>query len=139
MSKMSREDLLKLLAKCNPRTRRTTVRQIEGKVSQDDVSFIQEQLSMLEPDLTVRQVDFIGSRLCDAGHAIDQQTRLIGQCQHKGCSAYVCSHPGCGFTCARCGMLGCRHHMHVYETGEAYCSRCHPIALLRWLVLGKRR
>jgi len=138
MSKMSREDILKLLAKCNPRTRKTVIRRVEGKVSKDDAPFIQEQLSMIEPDMTVRQIDFISSRLCDAGHAIDQQTRLIGQCQHSGCSAYVCSHAGCGYTC-RCGRLFCRRHVHVYGADEAYCSRCHPIALLRWLIVGKRR
>jgi hypothetical protein len=138
MSKLSRDDLLKLLAKCSPRTRKTVMRVIEGKVSQDDAPFVQEQVSMLEPDLTVRQIDFVSSRLCDSGHALDQQTRLIGQCQHRGCSAYVCSHPECGYTCC-CGRLFCRRHVHVYGAGEAYCSRCHPVALLRWLIMGKRR
>jgi len=139
MSKMSREDLLKLLAKCNPRTRKTVIRVVEGRMSQDDAAFVQEQVSFIEPDMTVRTVDFVSSRLCDAGHAIDQQTRLIGQCQHNNCSAYVCSQPGCGYTCGRCGMVLCRQHARVYMEGEAYCTKCHPMVLLRWLVLGKRR
>ena len=139
MGKMSREDLLKLLAKCNPRTRKTVIRVVEGRVSQDDAAFIQEQVSFIEPDMTVRTVDFISSRLCDAGHAIDQQTRLIGQCQHNHCSVYVCSHPGGGFTCGRCGMVLCRRHAWLCGESEAYCSRCRPLVFLRGLILGRRK
>jgi hypothetical protein len=136
MSKMSREDLLKLLAKCSPRTRKTVIRVVDGRMSQDDAAFVQEQVSFIEPDMTVRTVDFISSRLCDAGHAIDQQNRLVGQCSI--CKAYVCSQCQAA-TCGRCGLLVCGAHARVYGEGEAYCSRCHPLALLRWLVLGERR
>ena len=137
MSEKTREEILDLLRRCNPRTRKTVLRVIEGKVSQDNAAFIQEQLSFIEPDMTVRTVDFVSSRLCDAGHALDQQNRLLGICQHNNCSANVCSHPGCGYTC-RCGRLFCHRHVRVYGD-EAYCSRCYPAALLRWLILGKRK
>jgi hypothetical protein len=145
MSKMSREDLLKLLAKCNPRTRRTVMRVIEGKVSQDHAAFIQEQLNFVEPDLTVRSVDFISSRTCDFGHMLDQQTRLVAVCER--CGRHTCSAQGsgsgsssvCSFTCARCGKALCRCCAHVHGTDEAYCLACWPVALLRWAILGKRR
>jgi DNA-directed RNA polymerase subunit RPC12/RpoP len=139
MSKMSREDLLKLLAKCNPRTRKTVIRVLEGKVSQDDAAFIQEQLSFIEPDLTVRQVDFVSSRLCDAGHALDPQTRLIGQCQYPGCQIYICSTAGCGYTCSRCGKLVCRIHARQHGANEVTCLRCSWFVFLRELILGKRK
>ena len=80
MSEKTREELLDLLRRCSPRTRRTVMRVVEGKVSRDNAAFIQEQLSMVESDLTVRQVDFISSRTCDFGHLLDQQTRLVAVC-----------------------------------------------------------
>lgn len=137
MSDKTREDLLELLKKCNPRTRRTTKRVVEGKVSQDGAAFVQEKMDFLEPDMTVRSVDFISSRTCDAGHMLDQHTRLIGVCEV--CGSHTCSTVGCGYTCARCGSSICRRHVYVYSADEAYCSRCHPLVLLKWLILGKRR
>ena len=137
MSEKTREELLDLLRRCSPRTRRTVMRVVEGKVSQDNAAFIQEQLSMVESDLTVRQVDFISSRTCDFGHLLDQQTRLVAVCER--CGRHTCSAPGCSFTCARCGKALCRRHAHVHGPDEAYCSSCWPVALLRWAVLGKRR
>lgn len=137
MNEKTREEFLKLLERSNPRTRKTVMRVIEGKVSQDDAAFIQEQLSFVEPDLTVRSVDFVSSRTCDFGHLQDQQTRLVAVCGQ--CGAYTCSAPGCSLACARCGVALCRRHARVHGEGEAYCSRCWPVALLRWLVLGKRK
>lgn len=137
MSENTRDDLLELLKRCNPHTRKTVMRVIEGKVGQDKAAFIQEQLSFMEPDTTVRSVDFISSRTCDSGHLQDQQTKLVAVCEV--CGAHTCSTPGCSFTCARCGRALCRHHASVYEDNEAYCSNCQPVALLRWLILGKRR
>ena len=127
MSKITRQDLLDLLV----------MRVIEGKVSQDNAAFVQEQLNFVEPDLTVRSVDFVSSRTCDFGHLLDQQTRLVAVCER--CGLHTCSAPGCGFTCTRCGIALCRRHASVYAEGEAYCTTCHLLALVRWLVLGKRR
>jgi hypothetical protein len=55
------------------------------------------------------------------------------------CGSHVCSTVGCSYTCARCSRALCRCHASVYSSDESYCSRCHPLVLLRWLVLGKRR
>ena len=137
MPEMTREELLALLARSNPRTRRTVMRVVEGKVDQDNAAFIQEQLSFVDRGLTVRSVDFISSRTCSFGHLQDQQTRLVAVCEV--CHSYMCSTPGCSFTCARCGRAICRRHVHVCGEDEAYCSGCWPWILLRWVVLGKRR
>lgn len=137
MAENTRDELLELLKRCNPRTRKTVMRVIEGKASRDNAAFIQEQLSFMEPDMTVRSVDFISSRTCDFGHLQDQQTRVVAVCEV--CGAHTCSTSGCSFTCARCGRALCRRHASVYGDNEAYCSSCRPVALLRWLVLGKRR
>lgn len=137
MAENTRDELLELLKRCNPRTRKTVMRVIEGKVAQDKAAFIQEQLNFMEPDATVRSVDFISSRTCDFGHLQDQHTRLVAVCEI--CGVHTCSTAGCSYTCARCGRALCRRHASVYEDGEAYCSGCHPLVLLRWLVLGKRR
>jgi DNA-directed RNA polymerase subunit RPC12/RpoP len=67
----------------------------------------------------------------------DQHTRLVAVCEV--CGSHTCSAAGCSYTCARCSRALCRRHASVYANDEAYCSRCHPLALLRWLVLGKRR
>ena len=84
MAKETLDKLLELLAKCNPRTRKTVMRVVEGKASQDNAAFIQEQLSFIEQDasgMTVRSVDFISSRTCDYGHLQDQHTRLVAVCE----------------------------------------------------------
>jgi len=133
----TRAELLDLLARSNPRTRRTVLRVIEGRVSQDDVAFIQEQLTFVDPTMTVRNVDFVGVRLCSAGHVLGQEQRLVAQCAR--CSAYTCSVPGCTHICSRCNVTICNTCAHVYGPDEAYCARCHPRALLRWLVIGSRR
>ena len=137
MDKKTRAELLDLLARSNPRTRRTVLRVIEGRVSQDDVAFAQEQLSFVEPDMTVRNVDFVSIRLCSAGHVLGQEQHLVGQCSR--CSAWMCSAPGCTRTCSSCNAILCGACARVYGPDEAYCARCHPRALLRWLVLGSRR
>jgi hypothetical protein len=120
--------LLNQMPGSHPRTRKTVMRVIEGKADQDDAAFIQEQLSFIEPDMTVRQVDFISSRTCSFGHLQDQQTRLVAVCEM--CGVYTCSTPGCSFTCIRCGRALCRKHAHVYADGEAYCSGCR---FMKWL------
>ncbi|MGA2916583.1 MAG: hypothetical protein ABSE89_11215 [Sedimentisphaerales bacterium] len=137
MSEMSRKEILELLAKCNPRTRKTIIRAIEGKVSQDNAVFVQEQLSFVEPDMTVRSVDFISSRTCDFGHLQDQHVHLTAVCGI--CGSHICSTVGCNYTCSGCGRALCRCHATVYSNDEAYCSRCHLLVLLRWLILGKRK
>ncbi len=137
MAEETLDELLDRFAKCNPKTRKTVRRSIGGKVSEDNAAFVQEQLSFVEPDMTVRSVDVIATKTCDAGHLLDQHTRLVGLCEI--CGSHTCSTAGCSYTCARCGRALCRNHASVYENNEAYCSRCHPLVLLRWLVLGKRR
>jgi hypothetical protein len=137
MPEQNRGDFLDLLRRSNPRSRRTVVRVIEGKADQDGAAFVQEQLSMVEADLTVRQVDFISSRTCSCGHLQDQQTRLTAVCEP--CGAVTCSTPGCSFTCSRCGKALCRRHAHVSGEDEVYCSGCWVWALLRRAIMGKRR
>ena len=137
MSRMTREDLLDLLARSNPRTRKTVLRVIEGRVSQDDVAFVQEQLTFVDPTMTVRNVDFVGVRQCSAGHVLGQEQHLVAQCSR--CSGWTCSAPGCTHTCSSCNAILCSACARVYGPDEAYCATCHPRALLRWLILGSRR
>jgi hypothetical protein len=137
MAERTRGDFLNLLRRSNPRTRKTVMRVIEGKADQDGAAFVQEQLNFIDPEMTVRSVDFISSRTCSFGHLQDQQTRLTGVCER--CGAVTCSTPGCSQSCQRCGRAYCRAHISVYSNGEAYCARCRPWALVRWLILGKKR
>jgi len=125
--------------KGNPRTRKTVMRVIEGKVDQDGAAFIQEQLNYIAPDMTVRSVDVISSRTCSFGHLQDQQTRLVASCEI--CQAYTCSAPGCSFSfsCCHCGRAVCKRHGHLYSDGEVYCSRCRPIKWLKMFFdIGKK-
>lgn len=134
MPERTRQDFLDLLARSNPRTGQTTIRLIEGNVSEDNVAFVQEQLNLVEPDATVRAVNLIVSKHCDQNHLIDQQTRLVATC--GVCAALTCSTPGCSFSCGRCGMALCRRHASVWGQNEAYCPRCRLFAWLRRLVVG---
>ena len=139
---MNRQEFLDLLAQCNPRTRRTTLRLIEGKAQEDNAAFVQERLDFIDRDGTVRSVDLISSRTCSFGHCLDQQTRLVGVCEV--CHAYTCSvgatsgAPGkatsptaCSFSCVKCGCALCRRHVHISSDGETYCPRCWPARLLK--------
>jgi len=137
MSRMTPEELLDLFARSNPRTRKTTTRVVEGKVSEDGTIYVQEELNFVDPSLTVRSVNLVGSRFCDSDHVLDQTTRLVARC--RMCNSLTCSAPGCSHTCSRCNAPVCARHVHLYGEGEAYCSRCRPWVLARWLFLGKRR
>jgi hypothetical protein len=136
MARMTREEFLDLLARSNPRTRKTTTRIIEGRASEDNTAFVQEELNFVDPSMTVRSVNLIATRFCDSDHVLDQTTRLVARC--RICNALTCSAPGCSFTCARCRAPVCAAHIRVYDEKEAYCSRCMPLAWLRWLIVGKR-
>lgn len=131
MSKIKRQDFLDLLSQCNPRTRKTTFRLIEGKADQDAAAFVQEKMDFIDMDGTVRSVDLISSRTCSFGHLQDQQTRLTSVCER--CGAYTCSSPGCSFTCLRCGGAFCRRHIHIFSDGKAYCNKCRFFKWLRIL------
>jgi hypothetical protein len=94
-------------------------------------------LNFVDPDLTVRTVNYIGTRTCDFGHLQDQQTRLVAVAEC--CGAITCSAPGCSWTCTDCSRSICRPHAKVYDDGEVCCPRCRPLAFLRRLIIGKRR
>jgi len=136
MSRLTRQELLDLLAQSNPRTRKTTLRLLEDSVSEDQVAFLQEELSFMSQDMTVRLVNLICSRTCDFGHVQDQQTRIVSRCSY--CHAWTCSAPGCSFTCQRCGHAVCRAHARLHGEKEVCCSHCAPLVWLRELILGKR-
>jgi hypothetical protein len=129
MSDLTRDALLKLLKQCAPRTRKTVLRVLEGKASQDGVAFVQERMDFMEPDLTVRSVDLVVSRTCDSGHLQDQHTHLAAVCEQ--CGAITCSTPGCSLNCVRCARALCRRHAHVYADGDVYCRACRPLKWLR--------
>ncbi len=124
MEGLTRKELLELLNSSGPRTRKTVVRTVEGKVSQDGVSFVKESLGFMQPDGTVRSIELIGTFTCGCGHLTDQQTRLLSVCTK--CGNYTCSSssPQCSFTCQGCGKSFCRQHISVYADGECYCSKC---------------
>jgi hypothetical protein len=133
----TRDELIELLKKCNPRTRSTTIYGVEGRASEDKVGYIKEQLSFLEPDFTMRQVTFVSSRVCDCGTLISQENALAGVCQHPGCTKFVCIR--CRRVCWRCNKTYCSEHASVYKDGETSCRRCRPIKWLRMFFdLGKK-
>ena len=132
MKETSRKQVLKLLKKSNPRQRSSTFFTVEGKASEDQTSGIKEEISCVEPDLTVRQITVIASRQCDCGKLLNQKNVLTGACQHPGCKRYVCS--GCGQTCVRCQKTFCPRHCHTYKDGETYCKKCRYIKLLNMFI-----
>jgi len=122
MSEMTRKELLDLLAKCDPKTRKTSMRVIEGKVGENRATYIQETVDFVDSDMTVRSVDFISSRTCSFGHLQDQKIRLVSVCEE--CHSYTCSAEGCSFTCVRCGQALCRHCASLRSNKDAYCPKC---------------
>lgn len=140
-NKKSLNDILELFAKCNPRTRKTTVRYLGDKVSKDNYAYEQEELSFIEPDATVRSINIIATKSCDFNHVLDQHVRIISTC--SVCGAHLCSTPGCSLTCAglRCGRVICRRcaHTSFFNDEIFYCPRCRLPAFLKWLFIGERR
>jgi len=130
MTERSRRDFLELLAKCNPRTRSTTMQAVEGRASEDKVGYIKEELSFLEPDLTTRRVTFISTRVCDCGKLVSQENALAGACQFPGCTNFTCKE--CARVCSRCRRMFCPGHYSSYVDGDIFCARCKPI---KWLLL----
>lgn len=129
MDEKTRDELLELLKKCNPRIRSTTIQAVEGRASEDKVGYIKEQLSFVEEDMTTRQVTFISSRLCDCGKLVSQENTLIGTCQHSNCTSFTCKE--CARVCSNCGRMFCPHHVTLYRDGDIFCVRCRPIKWLR--------
>jgi len=125
----TRDELLELLKKSNPRTRSTTIQAVEGRASEDKVGYIKEQLSFVEEDMTTRQVTFISSRLCDCGKLVSQENVLIGACQHPNCTSFTCKE--CSRVCSYCHRNFCTRHVILYRDGEIFCVRCRPIKWLR--------
>jgi len=135
MSEYSREELLRLLSRCSPRTRRTVLRILEGEVAEDGVAYVREDLSFMEPDHTVRSVELISSRLCSGGHVLDDKTRIVARAQC--CGAIVCDAEGCTHVCSRCGKTLCREHTCRVD-GKDHCARCRLPALLKIAVFGRK-
>lgn len=127
MPENTREELLELLKRCNPKQRSTIIQAIEGRASEDKVGYIKEQMSFIEPDMTTREVTFLSARVCDCGKLVSQKNPLTGVCQHLGCDKFTCTE--CARVC-RCGKTFCPCHAAVYRDGEIYCRRCRPI---KWL------
>jgi hypothetical protein len=119
---MTRKELLDLLAKSDPKTRKTSMRVFEGKVDQDHAAFIHENLNFVDSDLAVRTIDFTSSRTCSFGHMQDQKVRLVSVCEE--CHLYTCSAEGCSFTCVRCGKALCRNCTFLHKNKDAYCPTC---------------
>jgi len=130
---LNRRELLRFLRRCSPRTRSSVIRTIEGRASADQVAFIKEHIETMEPDATVRVVDYVAARTCDFGHLLDEQNRLIATTDC--CGALTCSAEGCSLNCIRCGRSLCRRHAAVFSDGEVYCPSCKSS---KWLRIGLR-
>lgn len=132
MNENTREELLELLNRSSPRARKTIIRALGGKADTDNLAFVKETLDFVQPDQTVRSVEFLDSRTCSSGHLQDDKTRFvsIAQC----CGAVTCSVEGCSLNC-RCGKSLCRRHAHLVA-GQPYCSRCFLGGLLRYVIFG---
>ena len=144
MPDMSREEIESLAAKSTGQARKSAIRAVEGKVSEDNVTQSQHQYNFVDEDLTVRSIDYVGTRLCDFGHAIGQgqQTQITGRCEV--CAKFTCSSStegghNCSYSCLRCGKALCRPHAHVYAEGQTYCSNCKWYKTLMILFDGIRK
>jgi len=136
MSEYSNDEIFRLFQQSSPKSRRTRLRRLDGTVAEDGVAYVVEEMDMMEPDNTVRHIEMSSSRSCSFGHVLDEKTRIRARAQC--CGAIVCDAEGCTHVCSRCHITLCRNH--VFEVdGKEYCSRCRRIALLRLIVLGRRK
>lgn len=135
---MTRKEFLEMLARCNAKTRKTTVATIGEAVSSNKVSYIKEEATCLEPDMTTRQVTLMETARCDCGRILSSKDNpLEGKCQHPGCLRYVCK--SCAGICSRCGKTVCHLHYKRYSDGEVYCKKCRPVKWLKvWFDIEKK-
>ena len=129
MPDMSREEIEALADKSTGQTRRSAIRILEGKASEDNVTQSQHQYNFIDENLTVRSIDYVGTRTCDFGHVLGQgqQAQITARCEVCGkltCSMSMDSGPRCSFNCLHCGKALCRPHAHIYVDGQVYCSNC---------------
>lgn len=133
MSECSREELLRLLYRCSPRTRRTMLWVLEGDVAEDDVVYVREELSFMEADNTVRNVEIVSSRLCSGRRVLD--TRIVARAQCRG--VRVCNTEGCMRVSSRCRMTSCQRHTRFLH-GKPFCRRCRILSVLTNLIIGRK-
>ncbi len=132
MGEFNRKNVFRQSGRGGPRTRATTGQVIDGKVSQgDSATFIREESTFLDEDLTTRKVSLHYSRLCDCGRLISQKNSLHGQCQHCDCEKFLCAE--CVRVCRKCGRTVCSQHS-VELDEDAYCRRCAPTRVL-WKIM----
>lgn len=92
MDEKTRQELLELLKQCSPRQRSTTIQAIEGRVSDDKVGYIKEQLAFVEDDLTPRDVTFYSMHVCNCGELLSQQTPCRGSVNTRDVpDIYMCT------------------------------------------------
>jgi len=132
MNEKTRKDFIDLLSKCSARNRKTTIGAVGGRASADNVNYIKEEIQVIAPDMTPREITLVESRVCSCGKLLTAQNPISGICQHPGCANFTCAQ--CVKVCSRCGLTFCPHHVSVYGNGngEVYCRRCRP---LKWAKL----
>jgi hypothetical protein len=127
--KGQREELLREMRESSPRTISTVMQTIEGFASEDNVGYVRDEMSFMEPDATPRQVTLYSMKLCDCSALISQSNPLKGKCQSPGCGRLIRSQ--CSRVCI-CGGVFCPKHAKRAWDGKDYCSKCR---LVNWLRL----
>jgi len=134
MNERSRADFLSLQEQSKAGVRTTTVYSFGGRISDDQVGSIREDLAFIQQEegrLTTRKVTLFESRVCDCGTALSQKNPVQGKCQHRGCTRYVCA--ACMQVCQRCQNTVCSYHSFRLD-GKVYCRRCAPKRVLSMAV-----
>lgn len=109
-----------LLARRHPGgTRNTSVRVHGGRASQNGTMFSRDELEF-EDETGIQKLQFFESSSCDNGHVLGTaDAEVVGTCAF--CDRWLCTAPGCAFTCAEHGTMVCGRHAFQVD-GRVLCA-----------------
>lgn len=128
MNERSIEDFNRLLERCETKSVSQTIQNVGGPVSDDNTGYIKQEMSLIDADMTPRQVTLYSMRSCSCGKLVTEGNPIQGRCQHRNCANFNCSE--CVRTCQRCRRNFCSRHVTRFGPDEVYCSRCLPFKII---------
>lgn len=99
--------------------RTSTIRILGGPASRTRSAFSRDEVEF-EDETGMNKLQFLESSSCDNGHVLGTaNAEIVGTC--RVCDRWLCTAPGCAFTCADHGHVVCGRH--AFRDGErVLCS-----------------
>ena len=101
-------------------SRNSSIRVHGGRASENGTMFSRDEIEF-EDETGIQKLQFFESSSCDNGHVLGTaNAEIVGTC--KACKRWLCTAPGCAFTCADHGYVVCGRHAFQVD-GRVLCSQ----------------